>query len=46
MSSSKSERDLDCVVPSDQIESDLTSFGTSHVENGYFFDLQGQIWKQ
>jgi hypothetical protein len=31
-SSSKSERNLDCVVCSDQFEFDLTSFGTSWVE--------------
>jgi hypothetical protein len=31
-SSSKSKRDLDCVVPSDQFESDLTSSGASRVE--------------
>jgi hypothetical protein len=42
-SSSKLEGDLDCVVPSDWFESDLTSSGASRVEvaskNGHLFDL-------
>jgi hypothetical protein len=38
-SSSKSERDLDCVVPSDRFESDLTSSGASRVEVALKMDI-------